>query len=222
MKAPTQEQLNDPEWWDENAPISDAQTIYLIWNDAERTTLSRITWARRGEGIITGQDQHLDYYLRPTKALACRTCGESPCGHYNECPPGKSKAERLAQHIAERDAFLAEDEVTEWADGLPPVGTECEAYVRLTGHSEGWCEVEVLKVCEEKKSAAVMLPMMSLQWATEFRPIRTKEQREREKVVAKAMEMTCGKDDGRNTLQRSVIRQCMEELYDAGLLRKGE
>ena len=63
----------------------------------------------------------------------------------------------------------------EWdGDVPPPVGTVCEAKA-LYGSDPSWVEVEVLKVFDDK--CAVIMDGVTLCWATEFRPIKTEEEK---------------------------------------------
>lgn len=76
---------------------------------------------------------------------------------------------------------------TEWnGEGLPPVGCVCEALI--TG---GWRKVKVvfsgddLELNAAGEFVVVDLENTHLSWADEFRPLRTKEQIERDETVNK-------------------------------------
>ncbi|MBL3893656.1 hypothetical protein [Marinobacter sp. MC3] len=231
MNAPTEAQLKDPAWWTLNAP-SGCEKIGVAYIDGK-------VWSHEfmmpGVTAMTSPcNADVRFFSRPTKkAEPDRTAPEWDDW---KIPPGSWPhwmLERMHRETGRmsydnpvkgmiRDLWSTVDgsqkaskpAAPEWdGEGLPPVGCECEAYVRITGHSEEWVEVEVLKVCEEKQSAAVMLPMMSLQWASEFRPIRTKEQRDREEVIEAAIK-ACPSPGSLAT------RVDIEALYDAGMLRK--
>lgn len=119
MKTPTQEQLQDPEWWRREAP--EGATHYC-------TDLPGFCTPKHPKEMCC-TPRPAKYQSTDTKATPCRVCGESPCGHYNECPPGTTREERLKRLEAERDAFLAEDAKAEAVKAQPKewgIGTTLE------------------------------------------------------------------------------------------------
>lgn len=208
MKAPTEEQLRDPAWWDENAP-DDAEIVWLVWNGAPRiASLSRIAWAKWGEGIVCGQDQATQYHHRPAK-------------------PEPTKEGRLAQHIAERDAFLAEDEPQPQernGEGLPPVGCECE-YVPdpVAAPNRTARGVFIGRVNGEDfvDTGLSVDRMKAIDPARRFPKIRTQAEREREETVDEALgylEYRTRNLDEEDELMKARLNA----LYDAGMLRKAD
>lgn len=72
--------------------------------------------------------------------------------------------------------------LTSWNGvGLPPVGTNCEAYSVL---SEEWYLVKIIDHQGSNGSAACRMLTNKLFWSYKFRPIRTSEQIEAEKREA--------------------------------------
>ena len=93
--------------------------------------------------------------------------------------------------------------------GLPPVGTVCECLF-----NDGWVKVVVLSVNGDE--AWVRRPrgshIVSKGLGNEFRPIRTKEQQERESAITKARN-ACPYPGSEST------KIDVEALYDAGMLK---
>ena len=105
-----------------------------------------------------------------------------------------------------------EPAASEWdSAGLPPRGTICECLF-----NDGWVKVVVLSVYGDE--AWVCRPrgshIVSKGLGNEFRPIRTKEQQERESAITKARN-ACPYPGSEST------KIDVEALYDAGMLRKG-
>jgi hypothetical protein len=107
----------------------------------------------------------------------------------------------------------------EWdGEGLPPVGCECE----VKGAVENWCKC---KIVAHHKSRAVFF---CDHWAHEsdydalpasnFRPIRSQEQREREEIINAAVKVI----DVKFGSPRSIYVGYCESLYDAGMLRRSD
>jgi len=100
-------------------------------------------------------------------------------------------------------------EATEqWIDGLPPVGTECEA--NDVGH--GWISATVI-AHDEDEGVAVCKTDYGYDGYGELRPLRTPEQRERQSVIEQAFSKLSEFHDA---------DQVLGELYDAGMLHKQE
>jgi tellurite resistance-related uncharacterized protein len=121
------------------------------------------------------------------------------------------------------DSYTVHRKPSPWnGQGLPPVGTVCEAYEHNAGL---WVRVEVLKhgendhpvmVCRDSEQLAT-----KLFWADQFRPIRTPEQiaaDERKSVIDVAcddIENIVGKYN--TTLSHSMaIKVTIEAMIDAG------
>ena len=96
----------------------------------------------------------------------------------------------------------------EWIDGLPPVGTECEA--NDVGH--GWISATVI-AHDEDEGVAVCKTDYGYDGYGELRPLRTPEQRERQSVIEQAFSKLSEFHDA---------DQVLGELYDAGMLHKQE
>lgn len=99
-----------------------------------------------------------------------------------------------------------------WKDGLPPVGEECEASVLLNGCSvHKWVKAEILKVFE--RECAVYAPEIGqLKFSDQFRPLKTPDEIERERVVELAIETVIEETGGYPHTDNLKV------LYDAGLL----
>lgn len=120
----------------------------------------------------------------------------------------------------------AKPEPKEWdGEGLPPVGCECE----INPHGE-WFQAIVHGYGKNKFLAEIssfqtdsdgdVINGEHAYWtaSTKFRPIRTQAEREREELVREAAHVIEMKNGSPITL---YIKYC-EDLYDAGLLRKGD
>lgn len=159
MNTPTEAQLNDPKWWDENAGTA---SHYCVRNR-----------------------QFYDSRLHPC-------CYERPV---------KPKAERLAQHLAERDAFLAEDagpqpEQESIADRIMELGNQVHNLA---------CEVQ-----NDEALADELEDIRGRLWDLGG---KVRKARKREELISAAIK-ACPCPGSRHT------RIDVEALYDAGMLRK--
>lgn len=191
MKAPTQKQLNDPAWWDENAPDWAAS---VITNDSRND----FNWFRYVKGHGAAED------IFTGSRFVADTTGSA---HRWKIFPRP----------------LAKPEPQEWDGELPPAGSECEIDVESSARwfaGDKWRSCEVL--AHRGGRAICWVPscnrVIDSGECRHFRPIRTKEQREREEIVRQAAHAIEMKNGSPITL---YIKYC-EDLYDAGLLRKGE
>lgn len=102
---------------------------------------------------------------------------------------------------------MLEGKQNEWSgEGLPPVGVVCEA---MSARTKEYRQCEVLAI--RNGMAVVVFPdHEEIQWASEFRPIRTAEQiaaEEREKALEAMFKIY--RDAGE-------FRAGLSALYDAG------
>ena len=117
---------------------------------------------------------------------------EAPCWASHWCPVCKSWLNEDEDIIdtcciplpakTERD----QDTSTEWVDGLPPVGDECEVKELGTGE---WQKMKITSVTDcfvigyirpDRESA---LDLYHARWKYEFRPIRTESERQRDELI---------------------------------------
>ena len=109
------------------------------------------------------------------------------------------------------------DGLPEWdGQGLPPSGIDCEVW--FDDGRECWHKARVL--CEHSIENNLMAVVLEhephenkLMWVDQFRPLRTRAEREREEVIKAAVKV-CRYPDSTTT------RSDAEALYDANLLRK--
>lgn len=126
MKAPTREQLNDPSWWDENAPEG---ATHAKFGD-------RITWLRYEYGIWRFWQGSCwsrpsvrpagDLFARPTRPSAPDWDGEGP-------PPVGCECERLIGNDVYRVVVVAHfnDEVVVYQEDAAPEYTGVQSgYLR--------------------------------------------------------------------------------------------
>ena len=73
MKQPTQEQLRDPEWWDQNEMNSGSIELYLIWEDGK---FKKVEWCPPGAILVIEAHETWERYQRPTKPAAPEWNGE--------------------------------------------------------------------------------------------------------------------------------------------------
>lgn len=153
MKAPTKEQLNDPKWWDENAP----------------------EWAR-SFGLAGIPRNPVFFNLKQYKYLE---------GNRREVDFGETHTYSLGdiEYVASRPTKQSQ----EWnGEGLPPVGStqrDCEL-VGIHG------DVEQFEVVAHRNGAAIVYVPLDDNGGDafpaipcDFRPLRTKEQRERDELA---------------------------------------
>lgn len=157
MKAPTEEQLRDPAWWDENVP-SGCEKVGVAYIDGK-------VWSHE--------------FMMPGVTAMTSPCNADVRFFSRPFRPEPTKEERLAQHIAERDAFLAEDEAQPQAwdgEGLPPV----DEWVEHCKHG-GWATTKVvgfdgsMPVCSHGEGKYYGVPV------SKMRPLRAKDLRDRER-----------------------------------------
>lgn len=152
MNTPTEAQLNDPKWWDENAPEGATHVAWLNhgwtwWKPGEKKC--GMLWHRRFSEWQERYDESIAKHRRPTRP-----------------------------------------EPQEWdGEGLPPIGCECEVDVSLVDLRKDylepfrWCEV----LAHRDDCPIVWIPSINLAAKVcnrkAFRPLRTPEQRERDRAV---------------------------------------
>lgn len=190
---PTDEQLRDPKWWDEVAP--EWATHYVISHCATPGGWYELKGIGAFKMFYNSEEYEfqIDNYRKESLDVY----------------------ERPTKPVA-----------PEWdgSGARPPVDTAFE----FSTNGQSWEERVMLFddgitcLMANRKYPANRWHYKCDDPGWDCRPIRTPEQREREEIITYAMTITCGQDDGRVTIQRSIVRQCMEELYDVGLLRKGE
>jgi len=115
-----------------------------------------------------------------------------------------------------RPALKATGVEPDWnGEGLPPAGIECEVF----DHEEkqySRCKTLSAATMSGERACATIEPkghFGRLIWGVNFRPIRTKEQQERESAITKARN-ACPYPGSEST------KIDVEALYDAGMLRK--
>lgn len=194
MSAPTQQQLKDPAWWIREAPewatraglggagkqplwasvkqyqYMDSRAIYLFGCNTN-LSLFDVEWV--GD--------------RPAEARPCPVCSETPCGHYNECPPGKARAERLKQLEIERDACLLEDALAEdTKPQAPEWDGEPDAYLCPAGCGCLWRDNgdETMSLYGPRSQSCEVCEPLPLDRLVPVKKLRTKEQRERDELIA--------------------------------------
>lgn len=176
MKAPTQQQLNNPAWWDGSAPQT-AQFYFPLTNSFLRVVHDcwleyRPFWATPWKGVESSSIDRRWLHARPTKPQA-----------------------------------------PEWDDRIPLVGCKC-----LHGGSGRDEKVTVIAHAYSSRAGKLIVfqreadETISSSSPMHFRPIRTKEQMEREEAIDRAFSMLS---------EFREARQVLGDLYDAGLLRKG-
>jgi hypothetical protein len=115
-----------------------------------------------------------------------------------------------------RPALKATGVEPDWnGEGLPPANIECEVF----DHEEkqySRCKTLSAATMSGERACATIEPkghFGRLIWGVNFRPIRTKEQQERESAITKARN-ACPYPGSEST------KIDVEALYDAGMLRK--
>jgi len=115
-----------------------------------------------------------------------------------------------------RPALKATGVEPDWnGEGLPPADIECEVF----DHEEKQytrCKTLSAATMSGERACATIEPkghFGRLIWGVNFRPIRTKEQQERESAITKARN-ACPYPGSEST------KIDVEALYDAGMLRK--
>jgi len=222
MKAPTEQQLSDPAWWSEYAP--EWATSFGIVGSVR----SRIFYNVQFYQYFLQSERKLEFGLehtfslheveilavRPTKPIACGTCGESPCGHYNECPPGMPKTEAAKPYSN---------------TGLPRVGANSEnsglVISCVTPQVKSWEVLATRKgeavvyapACEENGTDQAEVYLMS---AAEFKDPRA--ERERDDLLTDVLEgFRKSRAEPAATPELNLLSEFANYLYDAGMLRKG-
>lgn len=109
----------------------------------------------------------------------------------------------------------------EWYDydnqkaiALPPVGTECEAFLMDTSYKNAWFKVEVIKNHLDRECACMRIENRGLTWCNTFRPLNwnRKAEEKKRRVVDAAMKIASG----------GMTKEMYEALYDAGYLKLPE
>ncbi|WP_421921615.1 hypothetical protein [Marinobacter salarius] len=217
IKSPTDEQLKDPAWWDANAP-KDAEAAYRHNFGVQFLKMRRGVsfFAPNGDWchFLNDSEGFMRWNVaipRPPESSACGTCGESPCGHYYECPPGMPKAQGAKPYIN---------------TGLPRVGANSEnsglVISCVTPQVKSWEVLATRKgeavvyapACEENGTDQAEVYLMS---AAEFKdPIA---EREKEDLEADAHKVAM--DAAGHEAALIPVRHIVRALNDAGMLRKG-
>lgn len=109
----------------------------------------------------------------------------------------------------------------EWKDGIPQVGTICEAWY---SSRRDWCEAEVLKVASDENGAIIAARELDtdyLFWTHDFRPIKTAEEiaaeeeaKERSRAIEE-MAVTLKYYSGFSLTGNDAMKYCVH-LYDNG------
>lgn len=214
MKAPTEQQLKDPAWWDSNcAPWA----ITLAIETDARGGFERIHQRSGSDSSVievAHPDNDITLYHRPTKPEPCRVCEESPCGHYNECPPGMPKTETAKPYIN---------------TGLPRVGANSEnsglVITCVTPQVKSWEVLATRKgeavvyapACDENGTDQAEVYLMS---AAEFKDPRA--ERERDDLLTVVLEgFRKSRAEPASTPELNLLSEFANYLYHAGMLRKG-
>jgi len=109
------------------------------------------------------------------------------------------------------------DNKTDWKDGIPPVGIECEyrnsdacnwRVITIAGKYDGYVWVQF------KGEKA----MWTLSGDGQFRPIKTQADKEREEVIAAGIKV-CGLGD---SSYESVVGYTVRDMINAGYRKQGE
>lgn len=198
MKAPTEAQLNDPKWWDESAP-SGCEKI--------------------GVAYIDGKVWSYEFMMPGVTAMT------SPCNaevRFFHRPKEPTKKERLAQHLAERDAFLAERASSpEWDGfGWPTLKSQCWFKDYSEEPEKRWKHCVFLGVSENNAVWLFLLDQGEYYTETNVSPdqFRCMGSFAREEAI----------DAAKSVIKDALIvnqldddtERGLEALYDAGMLRK--
>lgn len=191
MKTPTDEQLRDPKWWDENAPEGathfapqkfgwDAGVFWRIEKGAGVEA-----WAITDRGFV--------YYPEPTWTE------DSFVGAVQRPTPNA--------YVSEWDGV-----------GLPPVGCECECmrhglWVKCEIGAHGEDHACPVAFAQTEFDCQVLDERM-------FRPLRSQAERERREVIEAAKQVVKD-EYGVEFLEDEIAERELGALYDAGMLRKG-
>lgn len=108
----------------------------------------------------------------------------------------------------------------QWTEGgLPPVGTECEFKIEKE-HSITWDFAKV--VGYDGPACVVAVDGYGYHGSInthDFRPIRTQAEIEREEAIVGALRVV-GENYGQDEHPRQYLHDCLNKIYDAGMLRK--
>ena len=98
----------------------------------------------------------------------------APYAHYAE-PVGNANLAGVIFYDSTpiKSGMIKRPEPTQWTgEGLPPVGTDCEGYVKDHVLRWGWHPVRV--IMDHRTECAVYAPSLGLiRWCDQFRPTRT-------------------------------------------------
>lgn len=219
---PTDEQLIDPKWRDENAPewarfaacdkdgcwhwfecspvASCGTCSQLITGNGRSELFSVNNWKQSIRGRPTSQPTDKPEFVQADDGMVRRAAKKS--------------------HEQYGEAYWQMSDKPEW-DGTakPPTGWHGEC---TWGERQNWFECVSLRgnFIALFKYSEWSIKHWSEDEGFKFRPIKTQAERQRDEVVEAAMELTCGPNDKRETITRNIIQQCLVELYGAGMLRK--
>jgi hypothetical protein len=233
MKAPAQELLTDPQFW-KNCICENVDCIAVETTKEGRFVRFHYITKYGKNFVLGGFDHKIEIFDRPDQSTSeeyqimsddCLSAkiGEIGnqihnlgCEHQND----EDLSDRLSTlSIALWD--LAKHAPTvpaepDWnGEGLPPADIECEVF----DHEEkqySRCKTLSAATMSGERACATIEPkghFGRLIWGVNFRPIRTKEQQERESAITKARN-ACPYPGSEST------KIDVEALYDAGMLRK--
>ncbi len=130
------------------------------------------------------------------------------------------------------------DNSDEWYDydnqkaiALPPVGTECEAFLMDTSYKNAWFKVEIIKNHFDRECACMRIENRGLTWCNTFRPLdhNRKAEAEKNRVVDKLKHdvylhaiNNCEGISMRQSTGETLAASVIEYLYDAGYLKLPE
>ncbi|WP_339807204.1 hypothetical protein [uncultured Marinobacter sp.] len=216
MEESAEQQLKDPVWWSEYAP-EDA-THYDIGDGAPNAWMKKegdywYAWTISGKWSEYAADVievQTDFFPRPTKPEPCRVCEESPCGHYNECPPEAPRPSKPSE--AGLNGEMPDDgELVVVADekANPGVYFLCEFQSdgpRFQEHPKGGC----------------FYPDEISGWTGTGIVVRTQADRERDDLLTDILGgFRKSRAEPASTPELNLLSEFANYLYDAGMLRKG-
>lgn len=132
----------------------------------------------------------------------------------------KDEFQQRARELGYLDAPTVKESLTnEWYDydnqkaiALPPVGTECEAFLMDTSYKNAWFKVEVIKNHLDRECACMRIENRGLTWCNTFRPLNwnRKAEEKKKRVVDAAMAIA---------VDAHMTEDILGSLYDAGYLK---
>lgn len=183
MTAPTEQQLNDPAWWDENAPEDTTHycpVAKLFYNDSYPIAPCCIRRPAKPEPA----DYDRSIHSNPDHTAWAKFFLETfpNCGVDEETMAGWFANAMMARHD-----FDAKPEAKDWdGEGLPPVGCKCE--YSLKGDDGPWFKCEIIS----HNRLVIRCPHLQddsdnglqvVDRKVVFRPMRTQAERDRDELV---------------------------------------